>query len=217
MRSSGGSWRSGRELISTATFRSAHAAKTASASNSDCGRLPRLPSTSRPVMWPNTLSVRVVERPEHPPRHRRAVGAELRVHARHHDVEPVEHLGRLVERAVLEDVDLDAREQAVAVRSLVDRRDDLELRLEPLDGEAVRDRQMRGVVGERRGTRGRAAARPRPSARSGCVPSDHSLWRVEVAAQLGQQGAALGRGLLVRAVAEVLQVAGHAALERTAG
>ena len=43
----GGSSRSGRELISTATCRSRHSAKTASASNSDSGR-PR-PTTIRPV------------------------------------------------------------------------------------------------------------------------------------------------------------------------
>ena len=38
--SNGGSRRSGRELISTAVSNSAHAANTASASNSDGGRLP---------------------------------------------------------------------------------------------------------------------------------------------------------------------------------
>ncbi len=48
----GGSSRSGRELISTAVPVSAHAAKTASASNSDSGR-PR-PVTSRPVQCPST-------------------------------------------------------------------------------------------------------------------------------------------------------------------
>ena len=51
----GGSRRSGRELISTATSCSAHAANTALASNSLLGRTPRLPVTSRPVQWPSTL------------------------------------------------------------------------------------------------------------------------------------------------------------------
>jgi hypothetical protein len=46
----GGSSRSGRQLISTAVPDSAHAAKTASASNSDSGRLER----SLPVQCPST-------------------------------------------------------------------------------------------------------------------------------------------------------------------
>ena len=49
-RSSGGSWRSGRELISTAVPVRAQAANTASASKVDCGR-PR-PVMRRPVQWP---------------------------------------------------------------------------------------------------------------------------------------------------------------------
>ena len=55
MRSSGGSCRSGRELISTATWFSTQAANTASASNSEGGRVPRDPCTRRPVQWPSTL------------------------------------------------------------------------------------------------------------------------------------------------------------------
>src|SRR5581483_2001312 len=50
-RSSGGSWRSGRQLISTATSWSRQAVNTASASNADCGR-PR-PTIIRPVQWPS--------------------------------------------------------------------------------------------------------------------------------------------------------------------
>ncbi len=52
----GGSRRSGRELISTAVPLSRQAAKTASASNSDCPLVPRLPVTSRPVQCPSTLT-----------------------------------------------------------------------------------------------------------------------------------------------------------------
>ncbi len=51
-RSSGGSRRSGRQLISTAVPESAHAAKTVSASKRDCGR-PR-PVMIRPVQCPRT-------------------------------------------------------------------------------------------------------------------------------------------------------------------
>ena len=50
----GGSRRSGRELISTAVPVSAQASKTFLASNSDSGRFPRPPVTSRPVQCPST-------------------------------------------------------------------------------------------------------------------------------------------------------------------
>ena len=51
----GGSRRSGRELISTATSKLRQASKTTSGSNVDWGRSPRSPSISRPVQWPSTL------------------------------------------------------------------------------------------------------------------------------------------------------------------
>ena len=48
--SSGGSWRSGRQLISTAVSKRAQAANTISASKADGGRPP--PTTLRLVQWP---------------------------------------------------------------------------------------------------------------------------------------------------------------------
>ena len=50
----GGSSRSGRELISTATPNRAHAANTSSASNCDSALVPRPPVINRPVQWPST-------------------------------------------------------------------------------------------------------------------------------------------------------------------
>ena len=52
----GGSQRSGRLLISTARSCSAQASKTARASNSDGGRVPREPLDEPPVQWPSTLT-----------------------------------------------------------------------------------------------------------------------------------------------------------------
>ena len=51
---SGGSMRSGRQLISTATPCSRHAPNTAAGSNTDSGRRPRPPPSSRPVQCPST-------------------------------------------------------------------------------------------------------------------------------------------------------------------
>ena len=76
------------------------------------GRVPRLPVTSRPVQWPSTLvrGLRIA------PIIRRVIAAgvhlQLGVHAGDPDVEPGEQLVGLVERAVVEDVDLDPLEQA---------------------------------------------------------------------------------------------------------
>ena len=57
---------------------------------------------------------------------------QLRVHARDDDVEPREQLVLLVERAVVEDVDLDAGEDAERRELLVELVDDVELLAEPL-------------------------------------------------------------------------------------
>ena len=108
---SGGSSRSGRELISTATPNCSHAAKTSSASNSDSGRVPRPPVTSRPVQWPSTsvcgleiaATIRGVISSDGMRSFECTLGDD--------HVEPGEQRRLLVERAVVEDVDLDAGEQ----------------------------------------------------------------------------------------------------------
>ena len=95
-RSSGGSWRSGRELISTAVPVRAQAAKTASASKVDWGR--PLPAMSRPVQWPRMsvcgLSTAATMRAGH----LRRLHAQFRVDAGHDDVECAEELQVLVQR-----------------------------------------------------------------------------------------------------------------------
>ena len=58
------------------------------------------------------IGVRVGDRLDHSPRHRCGVHREFGVHAGHHDVEALEQFGFLIERAVFEDVDLDAGEDA---------------------------------------------------------------------------------------------------------
>jgi hypothetical protein len=50
--------------------------------------------------------VRVGHRGHHPPGHGRCLHRQLGMHAGHNDVEPLEQLRLLVERAVLEDVNL---------------------------------------------------------------------------------------------------------------
>ena len=78
-----------------------------------------------------------------------AVHAQLRVHAGDNDVESCEQILLLVERAVLEDVDLDAGEDAERRQLFVELGDDLELLAQPLGAEPVRNLQRRRVVGER--------------------------------------------------------------------
>ena len=71
------------------------------------------------------------------------------MHARDDDVDAAEQLFRSVERAVFEDVDLDAGEDAERRHLLVQLRDDVELLAQPVGRQAVRDRQPGRVVGER--------------------------------------------------------------------
>ena len=123
------------------------ASSTASWSNSDCGR-PR-PVSSRPVQWPSTSTcgceiactmrfVIVV-----------GVHAQLRVHARDDHVDALEHVVGVVERAVFEDVDLDAGEDPERRELLVELGDDVELLEQPLARQPVGDREAGRVVGER--------------------------------------------------------------------
>src|SRR6185437_5454813 len=125
---SGGSWRSGRQLISTATSCSTHAVNTFSGSKADSGR-PR-PMTMRPVQWPSTstcglriaATMRLVMS---------AAGIRSLVHAGHHDVQPGEQVLALVQGAVLEDVDLDPGQDPERGQLLVQRADQVELLAQP--------------------------------------------------------------------------------------
>src|SRR3546814_16096231 len=82
----------------------------------------------------------------HPAGHRVAWHAQLGVHARHDHVETLEHVLVLVERAVLEDVDLDAGEDPERSQLLVQALDLVELLEQPLPVEPVRDGQTRRVA-----------------------------------------------------------------------
>ena len=144
---SGGSWRSGRQLISTATPWSRQAANTASGSKADSGR-PR-PASSRPVQCPSTstcgLDTAATIRSVIGPAGIRRLG----VHAGDHDIELAEQVVPLVERAVLEDVDLDAGQDAERGELGVQPADELELRAQQLGGQPGGHGQPRRVVGER--------------------------------------------------------------------
>ena len=83
------------------------------------------------------VDVRARDRGDHPPRHRRRLHAQLRVHARDDDVDAREQLLELVERAVVEDVDLDAGEDAERRELLVQLGDDVELLAQPVGRQAV--------------------------------------------------------------------------------
>ena len=78
--------------------------------------------------------------PDHPLGHLLAVHAQLGVDAGDDDVEAGEHVVAVVEQAVLEDVDLDAGEDAERREPLVEHGDVGQLLLQPLPAEAVGDR-----------------------------------------------------------------------------
>ena len=80
------------------------------------------------------VHVRIGERGDHAAGHLLAVHAQLGVHAGDDDVELREEIGLLVEGAVLEDVDLDAGEDAEGRQLFVEGGDDLELLAQALGG-----------------------------------------------------------------------------------
>ena len=114
------------------------------------GRLgPPLADDEAPGAMAEHVDVGVRDRAHHPVGHRLRRHAQLRVHARDHHVELGEQLVGMVERAVLEDVALDAGEDAERRELLVQSGDDVELLAQPLDREAARDLERRRMVGER--------------------------------------------------------------------
>ena len=117
-----------------------------SASNWLCGR--PVPTTLRPGAVAEDVDVRAGDRHHHAPGHLLLGHAQLRVHAGDDDVEPLEQVDVLVERAVLEDVDLHAGEDAERRQLLVERLDLVELLEQPLAVEAVGDGEPRRVVGD---------------------------------------------------------------------
>jgi hypothetical protein len=70
------------------------------------------------------------------------------VDTRDDEVETAQQAGCLVERAVVEDVDLDSGEDPERRHLVVQRRDDVELLLQPLCGQPARHLQPGRVVGE---------------------------------------------------------------------
>lgn len=149
------------------------------------------------------VHARVRDRRDHPPGHGDAVHAELGVHAGDDDVEAVEEFGLLVERAVLQDVDLDTGEDAERRQGGVEFVDDVELAAQAVGGQAVRDLQARRVVGEgevlvAEGTRGLGHLQDRGPA----------VGPVAVGVQVALEGGAeRGRGLVQRLALGGLQAA----------
>src|SRR5487761_959065 len=89
------------------------------------------------------VHVRVADGGEHPWCHLRRRHPELRMHACHYDVELREQVRLLVERAVFEDVDLDAGEDPKRREPFVDAAHDVELLAEPISAQPARHREPR--------------------------------------------------------------------------
>jgi hypothetical protein len=94
------------------------------------------------------VNVRVLHRRDQAPGHFPPFHAQLRVGTGHHDVEAGQQLVFLVERAVLQDVDLDPGEQAERGEVLVHTGDDLELAAQVVGAQPMGDREPRAVVGQ---------------------------------------------------------------------
>ena len=88
---------------------------------------------------PEHVGVRVADGGDHPPRHRPGFHPQLGVHAGHHHVEPAEQFVCLVERAVLEDVDLDPGQDPERREGGVQFVNELKLGAEPVRGQPAGD------------------------------------------------------------------------------
>ena len=95
------------------------------------------------------VGMRVADRGDHPRRHRHRRHPQLGVHAGDHHVQPPEKLVRLIQRAVLEDVDLDAGQDPERRQGRVQLPDQLELGTEPVSGQPAGHGEPGRMVGER--------------------------------------------------------------------
>ena len=102
-----------------------------------------------PGAVPQHVHVRVADRGHHPLGHRPGGHPQLGVHAGDDHVQPGEQVLALVERAVLEDVDLDPGQHAERGQLGVQLGDQLELRLQALGGQPAGHGQPGRVIGQR--------------------------------------------------------------------
>ena len=117
-----------------------------SGSNWLCGR--PVPDDLATGAVAEDVDVGAGDRHHHAPGHVRLGHPQLGVDAGHDDVEPLEQVVVLVERPVLDDVDLHAGEDPERGQLLVERLDLVELLEQPLAVEAVGDGEPRRVVGD---------------------------------------------------------------------
>ena len=133
--------------------------------------------------------MRVGHRGDHPGGHRPGGHPQLGVHAGHHHVEPAEQVVALVQGAVLEDVHLDAGQDAERGQLGVERGDQSSCSSQALGGQPVGHGQPGRVVGQRdplvAEVPGRLGHLPRRAAAVGPVRVG-----VAVAAQRGPQAPA---------------------------
>ena len=96
---------------------------------------------------PEDVDVRRRNRSQHSLRHRVAIHTQLRMNARHHHIESGQNSVVVVQRAVLQNVDLDARQDTKRCHRLVECSQFLYLLSEPFSTEAVSNGEPRRMVG----------------------------------------------------------------------
>ena len=95
---------------------------------------------------PQDIDVRVGDRHDHPPRHLPGWHPQLAVYARHHHVQFRQQFRFLVQRAVVQDVDLDAGQDAERRQFGVQSAHHLQLAAQPFRAQPARHLQPRRVV-----------------------------------------------------------------------
>jgi len=133
------------------------------------------------------VDVRIGDRSHHALGHLLAAHPQLAVHAGDHDIELREDRVAVVERAVLQDVDLDAGEDAERRQQLVEPGHVGQLLRQTLGTEAVGDGEPRRVIGEHHvlvPQRNRRAGHRLDGGAAVAPPAVH--------VQIGSQGVAVG-------------------------
>ena len=210
--SSGGSRRSGRELISTAV--PVRGARREDGFGVE-GRLGPAPTDQDPPgAVPEDVGVGALDRPQHPGGHAPGIHPELGVHAGHDHVESGQQLVVLVERAVLQDVDLDPGEDAEGRQLGVEVGDDLELAAQPGSASSPWATVRRGlwsVSAQYRCPRSLAAS---AISRIGLPPSDQSEWLWQSPCSRPRSSAAAGVGSGSVGGFQGFEIGGRRAAER---
>lgn len=174
---------------------------------------PAAPGEQAARAVPEHVRARIAYGGDHAAGHRPRVHAQFGVHRHHHDVQPFQQPGLLVQRSVVEDVALDPREQPERGPPAIEFRDHGQLFPQTVGGQAAGHGEPRRMVGEHRPLVPEPGGGPAHRLDRAAAVRPVGVQMTVAAQQRPQRLAAPGERLPGRPF-QVLQIAGCPVVER---